>query len=189
MTGIAFSGAVTGTRRGHPLLARMLEGPHPWGDLWVACVDHTGGVRYHLTVFPPGINAAQRRALVFRRRWIPWGAIIGFLVASGFSIVMNGWLAIAFGTALYVGALLIANERAGSARHGVVELDAQRTSAKRDPDAFGTFELLDGVAARLLSIDELAAVGSIDPVEYERRWIAAYRRILDCETDPESERD
>jgi hypothetical protein len=159
-------------------LSRLFDGGHPWGELFVGFVDRAGGVRYHLTVYPAGITPAQRRALVFRRRWIPWGAVIWFLVSSGLGTMMNGWVAFALGGAIYIGALMISTAYAGPARAGTVELYAQLLSLMGHREVLGDLDLLKRESTRLLQLDELAETNTIDPVTYELLWGEVYDEIV-----------
>ena len=157
--------------------SRLAEGGHPWGELSVGLADRRGGVRYRLTVYPAGITADQRRALVFRRRWIPWGVVLWFVMSSALGVLMNGWVAFALGGAVYFGALLTANSQAGSARREVLEIYAQLLTLMGHREVFGDFDLLDDAAGRLLHLDERAAANDISLVEYELLWGEVYAEI------------
>lgn len=178
MTSTAVPGLTDDWPHRHSWLSRLFDGGHPWGELFVGFADRAGGVRYHLTVYPAGITPTQRRALVFRRRWIPWGAVTWFLVSSGLGTIMNGWVAFLIGGAIYVGGLMTSNAHAGAARRGTVELYAQLLSLMGHREVFGDFDLLEKAATRLVQLDELAATRKIDPVDYELVWGEIYDEIV-----------
>jgi hypothetical protein len=157
-------------------LARV-RGCHPWGTLSAEYADSAGVIRYLLTVFPPGTTIEQRRALIFRRQWLTWGAIVGFVVSSGLSIIVNGWAAIALGTAIYTGPLLIANLHAGTARHGVLEAHAQDLNRSEECETLGRCDALESAAARFLDLDESTNEDRHDAIDYGVMWGAIYREI------------
>ena len=47
------------------VVVRALEGRYRWGDFRVGTPGRTGWVTYRLSVYPPGTNASERRALQF----------------------------------------------------------------------------------------------------------------------------
>lgn len=179
MTSAVLPGADRGAHGARHLVDRVLDGGHPWGSLSVSLADRAGSTRYLLTVFPPGITAEQRHALVFRRRWMVVGAPVCFLVTAAFCIFVNGWAALAIGGAVYVGALLVASAHAGEARHRVVEVRAAFVNLMGQREALGDFELLESAVTRLLELDELDATGKLSPVQYELRWGGVYRDIAE----------
>ncbi len=179
MTSTVLPAADRSARGARHLLDRLLDGGHPWGSLAVSMADRTGSTRYVLTVFPPGITTEQRHALVFHRRWIVAGAPVWFIVSAALSIVMNGWAAIAIGGAIYFGALLAANARTGEARRRVVEVRAALVNLLGHREAFGSVEILQDAVTRLVELDELAAAGTLSAVQYELRWGAIYRDIVE----------
>jgi hypothetical protein len=179
MTSTALPGAERSAEGGHSWLERFLDGDHAWGTLSVSLADRSGSIRYHLTVFPPGISPDQRRALVFCRRWAAAGLLVALFVAIVASTLVNGWLALGLGAAIYVGAFVVANVCAGEARRDVVEVRAALVNLVGKAEAFGDFEVLEDAVARFHELDELAAESELSPVEYELGWGEIYRCIVE----------
>jgi hypothetical protein len=178
MTGTALPGAARSAEGGHPWRQKFLEGDHAWGALSVSLADRSGSIRYHLTVFPPGISPEQRRALVFRRRWVGAGLFAWLIVAGAVGTLANGWLALGLGAAVYFGAFVVASARAGAARRDVVEVRAALVSLMGRREVFGDFDLLEAAVTGLEQLDRLNAETALNPVEYELHWGEIYRRIV-----------
>lgn len=163
----------------HSATVHLPHHGHKWGALTVGYVDRAGGSRYELIVFPPGTTDEQRRALLFRRQWLPWGAVMWFLLSSGLSTIINGWAAVGIGAAVYVAVLVAANAQAGASVRDTLTVRAQMLNLMGHRESFGDYELLEQATSPLLRIDEMALEGRLDAVEYELRWAAVYNDIVE----------
>jgi type IV secretory pathway TrbD component len=160
-------------------IKRALEGKHPWGYFEVAPLGRTVWMRQRLTVFPPGTNAAERRALTFHRDWPLTGAIVAMFAMMGFGAVLPPFGACLLAFALYgVGMWLSARAtrrlRAASRRLIVVVVGFDGGAA-----AYGNIESMKAARTALERLDRDDHNGLLTPTQYEAEWASVYRAIDD----------
>src|SRR5690242_13702116 len=77
--------------------SRLLDGDRAWGSLEIH-PDRFGLTRYRLVVFPPGINAAERRSVRVARGWPLWGAVVWVLCEVCLTQTTGPWTAVLMST-------------------------------------------------------------------------------------------
>ncbi len=166
-------------RRFHPIL----DGRRTWGALDVSLTRH-GVTRFRLTVFPPGIDPADRRLLRAWRGWPSWGAVLWLLT----QVLLGGSTtpATAFGiaTALYLGIGAVLFARVASVRGHVRGLCVVRIAGYADPRAAATYAQLRALAAELDDLDARLRAGALSAVEHEAAWWRVYDQLGDGPAAP-----
>ena len=153
---------------------RLLEGPHRWGTYDIHA-GRAGVVHYRLTVYPPGTNSAERRALTRAREWPIVGAIgalvaiIAFGETVGPALLMTGVLA------AYVAGIVWTRSRTRHLSRAVRVVDAVMVNAGGRNVSRGELSLILTSIASLRELDENSA--RPNEVEYEARWAEVYRSI------------
>jgi hypothetical protein len=161
----------------------ILDGRRTWGALEVSPTRH-GVTRFRLTVFPPGIDPADRRLLRAWRGWPSWGAVLWLLT----QVLLGGSTtpAVAFGlaTALYLGIGAVLFARVASVRGQVRGLCVLRIAGYADPRAAASYAQLCSLAAALDDIDARLHQGALTAVEHEAAWWHLYDQLGD-QLDPD----
>ena len=155
-------------------LTRLLEGRYLWGDFRSGPPGRTGWLNYRLTVYPPGTNAAERRALQF---WYSWP-----LVGALLSIVTFAWaggkirpevlvpaVAVGYLAGIVAGWMLTRGTRRAVRRLYVAQFpDNGRIATLGDAATLGR-------AVRALSeLDARLSAGEVTMPEYENGWWSVY---------------
>jgi hypothetical protein len=139
---------------------RLLDGAHPWGS-FDAVVGRYGLRRYRLTLFPPGISAADRRLL---RLWR------GDAVFSpGTTLLVAAATYLGAGAVLFV---LTAGVRASVRSIWLILLTGDLDPRERQ--CYAEWERLVDVLTRA---DILLKAGAINPTQHEALWWQAYDRL------------
>jgi hypothetical protein len=157
-------------------LRRVLEGAHPWGR-YEASSSRSGATHFRLTVFPPGTNPAERRALARARDWPLIGAIAGLLAIAAFGDEQHPLLVTVVALALYAAGVVVTRSATRALRPRIRTLDAVRVFDGVAMTTRGDLRRLRRAAVALSCLDRDAAAGRIDEVEYEARWAAVYEWV------------
>jgi hypothetical protein len=132
-----------------------------------------GWGHYRLSVYPPGTNLSQRRALTFRRRW-PWvGIVVGILVAIA---TTSDW-GFLLGAAVYAGGFLVAAWMTSQIRPQIRKLHVSVAVAGGAREVFGDAEQFTKASGALAELDRALEDQEITPVQYELGWAAVYESI------------
>ncbi|RFA21144.1 DUF6611 family protein [Subtercola boreus] len=170
----------------------FLEGPHPWGSVDVSPTGRTTWNRTRLTVFPPGTNRGERRALQFYRTWPVAGAVIGLLTF----LALDSWppmAATAMVLGVYVAGFVVALRLTTTLRPGLRRLTVMSIPVGGRFETVGDVEYFDHATDRLRTLDTLRERGLLSPLEYEAGWAeiydaipeqTLYRRTLRSRTNP-----
>lgn len=102
---------------------RLLEGSHPWGSYQVN-VSRSGVVHHRLTVYPPGANSAERRALAGARDWPVAGALGALLAIIGLGRSIGSLLLLSCVTVVYLLGIVWTRLRIRRLRLAVRTIDA-----------------------------------------------------------------
>ena len=156
--------------------SRILDGGCAWGSISV-CPDRMGVTRYLLVVYPPGINATERRRLRVWRGWPAWGALLWLASYSILSGLIGPRTALTMSAAAYIGTGVVAFMRAGVVRTRVHTMSAMVMSGYHDARSRDACHKLQALAARLIEADQHRGLGLISPIEYEMTWWQVYDRI------------
>jgi hypothetical protein len=155
-------------------LTRLLEGRYLWGDYRSGPPSRTGWLDYRLTVYPPGTNAAERRALQFWYSWPLAGALLSFLAfAVGGGKVRPEILvpSVAIG---YLAGILIGWVRTRGIRAGVRRLYVARYPDQGELKTLGDAAALGAAVHTLMDLDARLSAGELTMLEYENGWWSVY---------------
>ena len=161
-------------------LTIALEGHHPWGTLDVpnpVDLGRRGWGNYRLRVYPPGTNAAERRALTFHRRW-PVAAGIAALFAE--LIVGTLWQpgVVTVGiVAVYFAGLGYGLATTRRLRHRVRSITVVVTELSGERHRFGDTVLYEASVRHLLELDRRMSAGEIVHVQHEAGWAVVYNSL------------
>ncbi len=156
---------------------RLLEGPHPWGWVQVGTPGRGGWRVIRLTVYPPGTNSAERRALTLCRNWPALGAILALVIVLAGGGSIEPWTLTALAVALYVGGFLIAHRATRRLRRRVREVSAAQFYEYGVRREIRDVARVCGWIATLEALDATNADRSLTAVEYEERWGAVYDEL------------
>ncbi|AKS32733.1 DUF6611 family protein [Mycolicibacterium goodii] len=161
------------------LIIRVLDGARRWGSVEIR-PTRFGVVEYRLVVYPPGMDAAERRWTRVARGWPGWGLALWFICPIWLTTSMPTWAAVATSTAITLGAGAVAAALAGEARTQVRTLLATTIVGHDDETAIAARDRLSDLASTLLDADDRLDRGELEPVEYEAIWWRVYRRMDDA---------
>lgn len=154
----------------------LVDGARTWGSFDVQS-DRFGVTRYRLTVYPPGISAAQRRRLRVWRGWPIWGSALWLLAELILTQVLDPWTALAMSTATVLCAGALAwwwadglgaqvHTKAASVLHGHPDAQSRTIAAE-----------LTTLAEAMAVTDTCLAGGDITAVDHELMWWRVYQRL------------
>jgi hypothetical protein len=159
------------------LLHDAFEGKRDWGTL---DEPHPANVRARawgfrrITVYPPGTNAAERRALTFHLRWPGWG----LLAALGIEILIGTTLEPVVGLLIaclvYASGLAVGLVLTNGLRQRVRRVSMVAYSIAGGIEEHGQPELFRLTRSRFAQLDHSRALGELTPAQYELGWAEAY---------------
>jgi hypothetical protein len=152
----------------------LLEGPHPWG-VYDVNAGRSGLVHYRLTVYPPGTNAAERRALTLARDWPVSGAVCALAAFMVLGDVVRPALLTTAAFVVYTLGIVWTRWRTRKIRPTVHVLDAVQVDDGMRPLARGDLALIQASVTALRTLDDNAT--RWDAVDYEARWAQVYRSV------------
>jgi hypothetical protein len=153
---------------------RALDGQYRWGS-FDGFMGRYGLRRYRLTVFSPGICAADRRLVRLWRAWPITGAVLWLLAVMFLSnTVSSPRTTVAVATAVYLGVGAALCWRASGARGRVRSLCVMVLDRYDDPGSASAYAICDTVVGILTAADDMLDAGRISPVLYEALWWEAY---------------
>lgn len=158
-------------------LERALEGRYLWGDFRVSTPGRTGWTSYRLTVYPPGTNAPERRALQFWYSWPVLGALICLIAFPSIGNRFGPAILIPASTVLYVGGLLLGWARTRRLRPRVVVLSVAQFAEAGGIQTLGDLTTLRAAVNRLDAMDAQRADGHLDELDYEHEWWSVYETV------------
>jgi hypothetical protein len=164
------------------VLHTVTDGSHRWGvyeSTTPLSMRRNGWGRFVLTVYPPGTNLRERRAITFHRRWPAWGGMILSLTAmiaaslEPFAITMIPFALV------YAAGILIGFVKTRRLRSHTRRLTVAVASLGGLPEVIGDAELLNASVRSLVDIDLQLQLGNLTPVEHEVGWGRVYYAIGD----------
>jgi hypothetical protein len=161
------------TRALYRAARRLSEGPHPWGVIDVTPTGRTVWSRTRLTVYPPGTNSTERRALRFYRVWPVAGAalaILLFFTLSALPVVVVTLLALA----LYIAGIWAAYAATRDLRPRLRYITVLTIQTGLTIETVGDIASFDDTTDRLRALDALHDQGLIGAAEYEMHWSEIY---------------
>lgn len=134
--------------------------------------------RVVLTVFPPGVSVAQRRALRLWRSWPIWGPVLWLigevvLAARGLSSVTS----LVIATVTTAAVVVVMASIAAPTRQGVRTMELFTMPGCTTVDVLSRRRDVIDLAAMLIEADARLDHRRITPVEHELVWHDAYRRM------------
>ena len=157
---------------------RLLEGAHPWGSIDVTPTGRTTWTRTRLTVYPPGTNHAERRALQFYRNW----PVVGALIALFVMLSLNPWTPLAAtGVALlvYVAGFAGALWMTRNLRPRLRRLIVVTVPVGGATETLGDIDSFNNATDQLRTLDRLSRLRLLTPAEYEAGWATIYNSLPD----------
>jgi hypothetical protein len=149
-----------------------LDGRRAWGSLDISPTRY-GVTRYRLTVFPPGIDSAERRLLRAWRAWPTWGAVLWLLT----QIALDSVAAFIISTAVYLGIGAVLFRRVASVRAQVRGVCVVRMAGFADPRGAALYAELCSLTAALDDADTRLRQGVLSPAGHEAAWWQVYDRL------------
>ncbi|MEN2742215.1 DUF6611 family protein [Microbacterium sp. X-17] len=156
--------------------SRFFEGAHRWGwfeETSALYTARTGVCARRLFLYPPGTTSAERRAIVFRRRWPTVGGLLALLpalvLAPAPAVTAIGAL-----VAVYLAGFIVA---AVLTRRVWRECRVIRCSTVAVGDRYETYgdeHLVTASLASLLALERARDEGRIDEVGFELGWSRVY---------------
>jgi hypothetical protein len=154
----------------------MLDGRRPWGSLDISPTRY-GVTRFRLTVFPPGIDSAERRLLRAWRAWPTWGAFLWLLTQLALGSVASPGTAFIVSTAVYLGVGAMLFGRVASVRAQVRGVCVVRMAGFPDPQGAALYAELCLLAAALDDADTRLQQGVLSAAGHEAAWWQVYDRL------------
>jgi len=154
-----------------------MSNAHPWGLLETTVPVRYGWRSLRLMVYPPGVNAAQRRLLWLDRN-IP--IIAAILVLAAMLVLVPAVPPLALLLLVPVGAGIIIGVRrlTQRLRLSVRVLSVAQLDIHGSTRTYGDGDLLNRCVDELCDMDRARLADRITPVEYERRWAEVYDALV-----------
>jgi hypothetical protein len=156
--------------------SRLMDGERPWGSFEVQA-DRFGVTRYRLTVYPPGIDAVQRRHIRVWRAWPVWGAALWLLAEIVLTDTLDPWHALGVSIAVALGTGAAAWRLAAPMSAQVRTWAVAVLRSHDDPDSHVVARELSTFAEAMAVADTCLARGDISTVDHELMWWRVYRRL------------
>ena len=154
----------------------MLDGRRPWGSLDIS-PSRYGVTRFRLTVFPPGIDSAERRLLRAWRAWPTWGALLWLLTQIALDSVASPATAFTVSTAVYLGIGAMLFGRVATVRAQVRGVCVVRMAGFPDPQGAALYAELCSLASALDDADTRLQHGVLSATGHEAVWWQVYDRL------------
>ena len=155
-------------------LTRLLEGKYRWGDFRSGPPSRTGWLDYRLTVYPPGTNATERRALQFWYSWPLVGALLSFLTFAVAGGKIRPEVLVPAVVVCYFAGILIGWARTREIRRAVRRLYVAQFPDNGELRTLGDAATLGRAVRALTELDTRLAAGEATKLEYESGWWSVY---------------
>lgn len=173
---------VTPAARAASLLRHVVEGRRRWGLLRISASDRWGWQQLRLSVFPPGTNSQERRALAFFRNWPLVGALMAVAIMMTLGVIVTPAFAAVLASIVYGAGVVVGFLGTRRVRPRVRHVGAVVIRGERGVEQFGDAAFITETAAALTAMDDAFERGELSPVDYEREWTDIYESILTEET-------
>ena len=167
-------------------LTRLLEGRYLWGDFRSGPPSRTGWLDYRLTVYPPGTNAAERRALQFWYSWPLVGALLSFLTFAAAGGKIRPEILVPTVAICYLAGILFGWVRTRGIRAGVRRLYVAQFPDNGKLTTLGEAASLGAAVRTLMDLDARLSAGELTRLEYENGWWAVYDSLEPSAVEPRS---
>ncbi|UFS59120.1 DUF6611 family protein [Subtercola endophyticus] len=152
---------------------RISEGPHLWGAIDVTPTGRTSYCRTRLTVYPPGTNAAERRALRFYRNWPVAGAVLALFLFLALA-EMPALVVTSIAISVYAAGIWAGHAATRSLRPHVRRLTVLTAATGQHFETLGDIAFFQAATDQLRAMDKLNDHGLLSAAEYESYWAEIY---------------
>ena len=159
------------------VVVRALEGRYLWGDFRVGTPGRTGWVTYRLSVYPPGTNGAERRALQFWYSWPLVGALLCLVAFATVGQAIGPSVLVPAAIVVYLGGVVTGWALTRRLRPGVIQLNVAQFPDNGDIQTLGDLATLSKAVGRLRSMDERRSAAGVSELDYEQEWWAVYESL------------
>lgn len=164
--------------RAASLLRHVVEGRRRWGVLRISASDRWGWQQLRLSIFPPGTNSQERRALAFFRNWPLVGALAAVAIMMTLGALVTPAFAAVLACVLYGAGVIVGFVVTRSVRPRIRHVGAVIIRGERGVEHFGDASFITQTAAALTAMDDAFEHGELSAVDYEREWTDIYESIL-----------
>lgn len=156
--------------------SRFFEGAHRWGwfeETSALYIARTGVAARRLFLYPPGTTPAERRAIVFRRRWPAIGGLLALLPAL---VLAPAPAVVAIGAmvAVYVAGFVVAIVATRRVWRECRVIRCSAVAVGEEYETYGDERLVTASLASLLALERARDEGRIDEVGFELGWSRVY---------------
>ena len=155
------------------LVSRVLDGPHPWGELRVGTTARGTWRTYRLVVLPPGVDATGRRLMRLRLSWPLIGALLAFAALAVGADHVAPALLTAVTTAGYLASVVVVFRLSRRIDRATLRLSAAEYRQGGAPERLGDPDRIRAAAAALARLD----AAGLDPLAYEAAWWRIYEEL------------
>ncbi len=160
----------------HRWCSRLLDGDSRWGFARIQ-IDRFGVTRYRLVVYPPGIDAAERRRLRIWRGSPIWGAALWVVAEICLQQLMGPWTALAISSASVILLGGVARTMVGETPTMVRTMGVMTMPGHTDAATIGARNKLQAMVATLYDADERVDAERMSPIEHEALWWQVYDQL------------
>jgi hypothetical protein len=154
-----------------------LEGSHPWGTFQASPAGRGVWLRRTLTLYRPGTNGPERRALTFHRNWPVAGAVLAIVAMLPIGAATTPPIAFSIVFAAYLGVFALSARATRALRADAHRLVVLSVAVEEGVTTHGDERLLEHTVAGFERLDAARRDGAISPAQYERGWAELYEGI------------
>jgi hypothetical protein len=160
----------------HRCLALLLDGENSWGFVRIQA-DRFGVTRYHLVVYPPGLNDDERRRLRIWRGAAVWSVALWLLLEITLHRVIGAWTTLAVSTATAIVLVVTALAKVGDNRTRVRAIAVLTMAGHTDAETMAERDELLSRAMALATADQQLREERLSPLEHEALWWRIYEQL------------
>ena len=160
----------------HRWWSRLLDGENRWGFARIQ-IDRFGVTRYRLVVYPPGIDAADRRRLRIWRGSPIWGAALWVVAEICLQQMMGPWTALALSSAIVIVFGGVARAMVGDTHTMVRTMSVMTMPGHTDAATIAARTKLQAMVSTLYDADERVDAARMSPIEHEALWWLVYDQL------------
>jgi hypothetical protein len=139
-------------------------------------------------VYPPGTNAAERRALQFWYSWPLVGALLCLVSFAALGDRIGPAALVPSAIAFYVGGVVVGWALTRRLRPGVIRLNVAQYADHGGIQTLGDLATLSKAVNTLESMDEGRLSDRLSELDYEQEWWSVYETLDSADADPHHSR-